>query len=320
MGKSKMKTVCFVILNYMSYNETIECVKSIKKLRQVEFNIQIIIVDNGSDNNSKFVLEKEYGRDIQIDLIFLDKNLGFSEGNNIGYRYAIEHYNIAYIIVANSDIIFVDRKMIKKIDNTWKKYGFDVLGPNIWVPKYRKTQNPLRERPLTISNVREMIQEKEIELISYEKQIVNREKHSVAINKKAIQQISKNVKVLKKLYIIVQNLLGQIKYIHIKINNKQIKERQVLHGCCLILSRQFIEKNKTLFEPVTFLYFEEDLLYLKCTKMKMKILFNSDILVHHKEGMSTAVKTSDGIEKMLLKNKQILKSLKILLNEMENAI
>ncbi|HFU4371918.1 TPA: glycosyltransferase family 2 protein, partial [Streptococcus suis] len=67
--------ICFIILHYMVKEETIKCVESILE-REMD-NIQIIIVDNLSPNNSGQELFEYYkGNDI-VDVLLNDENAGF---------------------------------------------------------------------------------------------------------------------------------------------------------------------------------------------------------------------------------------------------
>ena len=50
-------------------------------------NYDVIIIDNASTDNSAQIVEKEFP---QVQLIYLNKNIGFGKGNNIGIRKAME--------------------------------------------------------------------------------------------------------------------------------------------------------------------------------------------------------------------------------------
>ena len=55
-----MNKIAVVVLNYMNYKETINCTDSVLKQKNIEFEIVIVIVDNGSPNESYKELGKEY--------------------------------------------------------------------------------------------------------------------------------------------------------------------------------------------------------------------------------------------------------------------
>ena len=57
------------------------------------------------------------------------------------------------------------------------------------------------------------------------------------------------------------------------------KENVILQGACLIFSAHYMAVHEKLFEPETFLYYEEAILYARAPSLK----------VWHKEGGSTNV-------------------------------
>jgi len=96
-----MSRVAIVILNWNGINDTLLCLKSL--LKQSYNDFQIIIVDNGSTDSSKLLLDKyqkKYSN--QINIIYNLVNLGFAGGVNIGIKYALDN-NFKYIALFNND-------------------------------------------------------------------------------------------------------------------------------------------------------------------------------------------------------------------------
>ena len=120
-----------VVLNYRTYNDTIECVESLK--RQTYNNKEIIIVENGSGNSSEKVLKEKYNNDPQITLLLSKENLGFAKGNNIGIKYAKEKLNCDYVFVLNSDTIVPDGVFCEIIKVPCEKIG--VISPKVADPE-----------------------------------------------------------------------------------------------------------------------------------------------------------------------------------------
>ena len=58
-------------------------------------------------------------------------------------------------------------------------------------------------------------------------------------------------------------------------------------GACLVLSRDFIRRRETLFDPATFLYYEEYLLYNACMRGGLRVVYRPAIRVAHLGGAST---------------------------------
>lgn len=118
-----------VIVNYNSFRDTLNCVSSIRTTYTGSY--KIYVVDNDSTNESYNVLKSEFEDDSDIMLTKSDFNGGFSYGNNIGFRLAIQD-GCDYILCSNSDIIFSGsaiRLMEKSLADD-EKCG--VVGPKVY--------------------------------------------------------------------------------------------------------------------------------------------------------------------------------------------
>lgn len=92
--------VLIVILNYGTYDLTINLIKELNKLDYK--NYSIIVVDNCSPNESANVL-REKSKELNYLFIANTKNAGYAAGNNIGIRYGIENgYDYSWIL--NNDV------------------------------------------------------------------------------------------------------------------------------------------------------------------------------------------------------------------------
>ena len=98
--------VAIILLNWNEYQDTIECVVSLKDMEYD--NYEILIVDNGSTNDSVTILQEKFP---EITLIKSKENLGFCEGNNVGIRHALKN-NSDYLFVLNNDTV-VDRHVLE---------------------------------------------------------------------------------------------------------------------------------------------------------------------------------------------------------------
>lgn len=100
-----------IILNFNSYNQTIECIESVKNITYP--NYEIIVVDNNSKDDS---LQQIKGSFPDVILLKSRDNLGYASGNNLGIKYALEK-NIEYICILNNDVA-VDRNFLEPIIKT----------------------------------------------------------------------------------------------------------------------------------------------------------------------------------------------------------
>ena len=92
--------VSIILVNYNGYRDTIECLQSLREITYT--NHEVIVIDNASTNESvkeirDFICEGEF-------LIPSEVNGGFSAGNNIGIKYALDH-EADYCLLLNNDTL-----------------------------------------------------------------------------------------------------------------------------------------------------------------------------------------------------------------------
>lgn len=95
----KNDLIYIIILNWNGWRDTAECIESCQKLNYSNFII--IIVDNGSTDDSEAILHKRFP---DIELVQTGENLGFAGGNNIGIDRALAHA-ADYVWLLNNDTV-----------------------------------------------------------------------------------------------------------------------------------------------------------------------------------------------------------------------
>jgi GT2 family glycosyltransferase len=92
------KPVALILLNWNTPQHTANCILSLQRYCD-ERLFDIVVVDNGSTDNSLAKLQWQFA-----DLIYIDnkENLGFAEGNNRGLQYSIDN-GYTYSLVMNND-------------------------------------------------------------------------------------------------------------------------------------------------------------------------------------------------------------------------
>lgn len=92
------ESVAIIVLNWNNENDSIDCLRSLEKITYPNF--KVFMVDNGSCEASAAAVRAFCkGRVVFIET---GKNLGFSGGNNVGIRRALEE-GFAYVLLLNSD-------------------------------------------------------------------------------------------------------------------------------------------------------------------------------------------------------------------------
>jgi len=123
-----MKSVAIIILNWKQPQLTVDTIDSVLKIKDSNFKYKIILIDNGSPDNSLNILKTKYSKNKLIEIISTKSNLGYAAGNNFGIKYALKN-KYDYLMVLNNDVIvdplFV-QNLIKELNN------YDIVGPKIY--------------------------------------------------------------------------------------------------------------------------------------------------------------------------------------------
>ncbi len=115
-----------IIVNWNDPTDTLECVSSIRTQKS-SYKLNIVVVDNGSSDNSLEILSKE--KDITV--IPNKINLGYTGGNNTGIDYAMER-GADYVWIINPDLKLHKDCLANLIytSNKYPKHG--IVSPKIY--------------------------------------------------------------------------------------------------------------------------------------------------------------------------------------------
>jgi GT2 family glycosyltransferase len=95
--RATIPEVAIIILNWNGRDDTLACLASLNHLDYPAY--QIIVVDNGSDDDSVSSIRSAYP---QVTLIETGNNLGYVGGNNVGLNYACT-LGTDYALLLNND-------------------------------------------------------------------------------------------------------------------------------------------------------------------------------------------------------------------------
>ncbi|MBS6677517.1 MAG: glycosyltransferase family 2 protein [Clostridiales bacterium] len=292
-----MSKLSFVILHYNTLKETVTCVNSIKQNIDTD-DYNIIVVDNGSPNFTGKKLHVIYQNDSYVTVLLLERNLGFAKGNNIGINYCREKFSSEYICCMNNDTLLRQKNFYKILLENAKSSGAAVIGPKVI----------LRNNSIQTFNKNFLtVNEYKLQLKRYKKW----QKHIYIYT---IRSYLTNFSLIKK----IRTSLRKDRQPKDDIYTKSM-HNVVLHGCCLIFTPRFFVDLKG-FDSRTFLYREEELLYLSLLKHGLSSLYCVDLEIVHLEDVAT----NSIFKNLLKKNQFVLKneiiSTEILISDIESGL
>lgn len=244
----------YVILHYNTVKDTEECVASIRENACGSY--KIIVVDNCSPNGSGAVIEKEYKDAEDVHVILNTVNEGFARGNNRGFIYAKKQWGAEFIVLMNNDTMLISCDFQQKVEEEYAGSKCGVVGPLIHTPDNQYIATP-SNRPSLIHEIYEQLKQYIYWGLSYCRDM------DIKVHKiyKAVNPRSNT-------------------------DNTERRENVILNGCCWIFTPEYISRFDGLNDK-TFLYYEENILYLRCLKAGLKTVYLPTIEIYHKEDAAT---------------------------------
>lgn len=105
------KSVAIIVVNWNQKKPLATCLCSLKS-KTAYPNYHVIVVDNGSFDGSVEMVKKSFP---WADIVALDKNYGFSIGNNKGLAYVLENYKPQYVLLLNNDTKIVQSDWLSRM-------------------------------------------------------------------------------------------------------------------------------------------------------------------------------------------------------------
>lgn len=294
--------ICYVILHYKNIQDTRKCIDSL--IQMMNPSSRIVVVDNGSGDDSGDQLKKEYESE-QISILALDTNVGFSKGNNAGYAFAKDRFSPDFIVVTNNDVVFNQKDFELKIEELYSTKYFDVLGPDVYIPKNNEHQNPIFLHGITIPEL-------EHELEEYKRYLENPQ----SFEKRLKLHWMKNRLVSQ--HPVIRKLYSRIRHKE-EIDYRREYENVGLQGSCIIVSRKYIQNEVKMFDPEPFLYCEEEFLYYKCMDKGYKILYSPAVSIRHEEAASFNNMSKNNEEKLKFMLEHHVKAREMLLEYLKQS-
>jgi GT2 family glycosyltransferase len=118
--------VSIVVLNWNGWRDTFLCLSSLRQLRYQ--NCEIIVVDNGSTDDSASRIHREF---TSVKLIETEANLGFAGGCNVGIRYALTH-DAQFVWLLNNDTTVDCNALSALVDTARRDRRIGAVGSAIY--------------------------------------------------------------------------------------------------------------------------------------------------------------------------------------------
>lgn len=120
-----MKKTVTVILNWNGYDDTAECLRSLRQVNSGDH--EVIVVDNGSIDGSPDLLQPEFP---EVTLLRNEKNRGFADGSNVGIRCAMSR-GASRVLLLNNDTVVAPNFLGLLIEEMEKDATIAAAGPAI---------------------------------------------------------------------------------------------------------------------------------------------------------------------------------------------
>ena len=122
--------VSVISINYNGLEDTCALIETIP----FNENMEVIVVDNASNNQEADIIAKRYP---QVKIIKSERNLGFAGGNNLG----IQSAQGKYLFLVNNDTVFKDFNVQALIDRMESSPEIGIVCPKI---RFAWDKNPIQ--------------------------------------------------------------------------------------------------------------------------------------------------------------------------------
>lgn len=260
-----------VILNYNNTCDLISCVKSLLE-HSDEHKIRIVVVDNGSNEVVRNKVElalSELSKDLLciddlskecrvlplVSYLKLPKNVGYAKGNNAGISFLDKFPEVKYIMVLNSDILFTYNIIDPLVEQFEEQSDLGAISPILYRPN---------------GDIDFCCARSAYDLVD------------LAFTFSYLFAFIYSKRIKKK----------QILFNNPEFRNIPLIEIDLPSGSCMLFTKSVLNQIGG-FDPNTFLYYEEAILYEKLKLLGKKNVLITGLSCIHTGGATTNVtKTS----------------------------
>ena len=244
------KPFFFIVFVVLVYRNT-DVLKGFFESLSLPFSYKVIIVNNfydvASERDCRLIAEENNADFMSIP------NKGYGTGNNVGCRYAMDHYQYHFMALSNSDIIIQDLSILSKLNLQRAVFAPDTRMEN------GHRQNP--HIPIRLSLYMKLLD------LSY---------HYKS-------------ELLMTIAFALNRFFRELLFAWTKLTGKTMIKVFSAHGSFIVFSSQAVRELMPLFNEEMFLYNEELYLAHRCKQEEVPVYYVPELRVKHLEGASSTV-------------------------------
>ena len=120
-----LPTVLIVIVNWNGKRDVLECLASLRKLAYSRDSLEVLVVDNGSSDESQHAISKDFP---ECSVLKNEENIGYAKAVNQGIEYGIR-LRCDYIWILNNDVVVDENALARLVEVGESDETIGVLGP-----------------------------------------------------------------------------------------------------------------------------------------------------------------------------------------------
>ena len=280
-----MDKIGIVILNYLSYWDTEECVDSI--LTQSYENFKIAIVDNYSENDSYEILCEKYRENVNVSVVRTDSNIGFARGNNVGIE-MLKKEGYFDVLVINGDTILTDKDYLRNLANLDIPLDCAMIGTTV-INANGKNQNTEKVKIKTRADIFRVFV---VLCFSWVFNFFYIKKFILFLKRRRMEKTTYDIDEINS-----EEKIPKL--------NSLNPDEEMLHGSAILFTENYLKRYVGFF-PDTFLYMEEDILAIICAKIGFHQGYCPALSIYHKEESSTNFESNYNARRKQLKKIKFL--------------
>jgi GT2 family glycosyltransferase len=109
-----------IVVCYKGWNRLNKCLEALDSFQGNNFNTEVIVVDNRSDDNEIYKIENRFPR---FRFIYNEINGGFANGCNLGSKNATGEY----LLFLNPDTIVLEEELKKLLNAAKQNPSYKIL-------------------------------------------------------------------------------------------------------------------------------------------------------------------------------------------------